>query len=160
SPQAARALADALASPRAWFVAATTEPWPLLPASPLQALRLELALPSPARRERLWQRALSERGVKADADAVRDVASRFTLGAGQIARAAADLAEAAEAQARAADGPDCALAGYSALAAAARAQSGAALARLAHRIRPQASLAALVTAPEVLAQLHEICQRM
>ena len=149
SPQSVRALGDALAAPQGWFVLGTLEPWPTLHARPLQALRLQLALPSPARRESLWQHALARRGLQADAAAVSDVAHRFALSAAQIEQSAADLAEAS------ASGT-----GYAALAAAARGQSGAALARLAQRICPQAALATLVAAPALLQQLHEIGQRM
>jgi SpoVK/Ycf46/Vps4 family AAA+-type ATPase len=115
-------------------------------------LRLALPRPSAARRERLWRAHAERQALRAQPAALRDVAQRFSLGAAQIAQAVADLAEEPSNRATLLD--------YPALAAAARQQSGAALARLAQRVRPQARLDDLVSGGVVVAQLREICQRM
>ena len=49
---------------------------------------------------------------------------------------------------------------YLQLAAAARAQSGSQLARLAQRILPRAGLDTIIAPADVHAQLHELCARV
>lgn len=156
SPQALRSLIEALAGPRGWFVLSTLHALPPLHAQALHVLRVDMKLPTPPRRELLWQRALARRTLVAEVAAVRDVAARFVLSAAQIEQATADLAETAACAVQ----PKHAPVNYAQLSAMARHQSGAALASLAQRIQPQASFDSLVTAPEVLAQLREMSQRM
>jgi SpoVK/Ycf46/Vps4 family AAA+-type ATPase len=156
SPQALRALMDGLAGPRGWFVLSTTQAMPPLHAQSLHVLRVAMTLPTADRRERLWKRALTRHALPADEGAVRDVSGRFALSAAQIEQAVADLAESAPPS----DLQSKKTADYPRLAAVARRQSGAALASLAQRIEPKASFNTLVTAPEVLAQLREMSQRM
>jgi MoxR-like ATPase len=151
--QAMRALVDTLAATPASFVIAAEAPWAALHASPLAAARLALAYPAPAQRRQAWQQALAGAALPLQEGAADAVAQVFSLSQAQIAQAATDAHLQAEL-----DGLESL--GASELAAAARRQSGAELARHAQRITPQADFDTLVTVPEVSAQLREICGRV
>ena len=151
--QAMRAFIDTLAATPASFVVATEAPWATLHANPLAAARLALAYPVPAQRRQVWQQALAGMALPLQTGAIEAVTQIFSLSRAQIEQAATDALLQAEL-----DGLDSL--GSAQLAAAARRQSGAELARHAQRITPQADFATLVTVPEVGAQLREICARV
>ena len=151
--QAMRAFVDTLAATPASFVVATETPWATLHASPLAAVHVALAYPAPAQRRLIWQQALAGARLPLQAGAAEAVAQIFSLSRAQIEQAATDAHLQAEL-----DGLDSL--GQAQLAAAARRQSGADLARHAQRITPQADFDTLVTVPEVSAQLREICARV
>ena len=150
---AMRAFVDTLAATPASFVVATVTPWSTLHASPLAAAHVALAYPAPAQRRQIWQQALAGARLPLQGGATEAVAQIFSLSRAQIEQAATDAHLQAEL-----DGLDAL--GQAQLAAAARRQSGADLARHAQRITPQADFDTLVTVPEVSAQLREICARV
>ncbi|WP_373986941.1 ATP-binding protein [Duganella sp. BuS-21] len=148
-PQLLRCLADALAATACHLVLASTAGLPALHGRALPLLRVSLSYPEAAQRQALWRSALDH---PADETAVAGVAERFALSAAQIAQAAEEAQLLARISGRKMlDGAD--------LAAAARAQCGTELARLAQRIKPRADLDVLVTPPEVRDQLRELCDR-
>ncbi|MFT3801605.1 MAG: AAA family ATPase [Burkholderiaceae bacterium] len=151
--QALRAFVDTLAVTPASFVVAAEAPWGTLHASPLAAARLALTYPAAAQRCRIWQQALAGAGLALQPGAAEAVSQTFSLSRSQIEQAAIDARLQAEL-----DGLDSL--GQAQLAAAARQQSGAELARHAQRITPQADFATLITVAEVSAQLREICARV
>ena len=148
-PQMLRVLVDTLAEGSASFVLATVAPLPALHAQSLEIQRVELSLPDLPLRRVLWERALARRLLPANPADVHTVAARFALSAAQIEQAAAELHVSASETL-----------GLAELSAAARAQSGFELSRMAQRIVPQADFTTLVAPEDVLAQLREICARM
>ena len=152
-PQLLRALSDALAAAGGCFVVSLVSPLPALHAAPLRAVRLELAFPSAALRERAWAEALKEQAIDVGREDIERVANRFTLSGAQIAQAAIDVSTGV----RLAGSTRAAVGG---LALAARALCGDELARLTQRIHPQAGFDALIATPETEAQLREICARV
>jgi AAA+ superfamily predicted ATPase len=145
-------LADTLAHAPVPMAVATVAPLALR-GKVLRALRLSLGGSGAPQRVSLWAAALARQGLSARVIDIADIASVFSLGAGQIEQAAADLALSA---ARTHTSVQTA----ATLSAAARALCGEELAQLAVRVHPEATFAALVTNEESSAQLHELCQRM
>ncbi len=152
-PQLPRALAEALASFRAWFVLSLAAPLPQMHTPPIRARFLDVALPGAGVRLAAWRAELARQHVSADDAEVEQVAARFRLSAAQIAQAVGDTAgSAVPFPGRRATGAE--------LAAAARRRGGDELARLAQRISPEAAFDALVVPGEVERQLREICTRV
>jgi len=129
---------------------------------------VRFGVPTVARRRAIWACALSAAGAPDDDNSAARVASRFRLLPGQVAsaarsavaaarwRVAADLAD------RNRDGdtlPRAATVTAADLFAAARAESGAALAALAARIQPVREWSELVLPTDALRQLRELCAR-
>ena len=152
-PQFLRAVMAAVATLPGDVVVVSSTPLAPVPGIALDALRIELGYPGAPVRLRAWQRALAARGRAAERGALELLAQRFSMGAGQIEQAVADIEHGAH-------HPDATPLPYVELALAARAQCGAQLAGLAQRIVPAAGLAALVVPPDVRAQLGEICARV
>lgn len=148
-PQLLRCMLDALAQTSCHLVLASTAGLPPVHAQALALVRVSLAYPEAQARGELWRGALS--GLAGEQD-LATVAARFALSAAQIRQAAAE----AQLQARTAGER---MLGYAALAAAARAQCGAELERLAQRIKPRADFEVLVAPQEVRDQLRELCDR-
>jgi AAA+ superfamily predicted ATPase len=139
-PQLARAMVEALAASRAWFIVSLNAPLPQMHAGSLRARQVAMTLPSEAMRLAAWRAALARNGVEVDAAEVERVAARFRLSVAQIEQAASY--------------------GCLDLGAAARALCGDELARLAQRISPEATFGELIATPEAEAQLREICARV
>jgi len=152
-PQLLRALVETFAAARSRYVLWLADSLPELHAASLGAVRLDLGMPPSAARLTAWQRALERHGIAADEAEVERVASRFILSVAQIEQAAADLVVLAGA--RESQGVT-----ERELASAARVLCGSELSRLAQRIAPEATLDALVTTPELAAQLCEIRDRV
>ena len=108
-----------------------------MPGVVVNTVRIEVAYPPVAARAAIWQRTLSAHGRETDDQAIAQVASRFSIGIGQIEQAARDAVAAAAS-------PRKSALSYTDLAAAARAQCGAQLAGLAQRITPEAEVGSLV----------------
>ncbi|MCM5680477.1 ATP-binding protein [Schlegelella sp. S2-27] len=153
-PQLPRLLQDLLAAPGVAFVLSLNAPLPCVGARAVSVDRIELQWPDAELRLHCWDEALTERGLAVPQDQLSSVSTRFALSRAQIRQAAADL----ERELRLRGGPSTVAA--SDLAAAARRLCGDELARLAQRIRPAAGFEALVAAPEVIAQLREMCTRV
>jgi AAA+ superfamily predicted ATPase len=151
-PQLVRALMDALSESSGSVILACVTPLPTAQSAAVPLVRLELEPPGAEGRGLVWRDALDSRGLAATEPDLIRVAHLFSLTASQIAQACSELGASA--------GVRGAEVSYAQLAAAARDQSGAELARLAHRIVPRADFDSLVVPPEVLAQLHELCARL
>lgn len=151
--QLVRALHTGLEGEAMSFVLSLSAPLPTAHGAALSAVRVECDLPSAATRRRAWTAALQRCGVSASSSDIEIAAARFVLSCAQIAQAAVEvrnrLSITGAASCFAAD-----------LSVAARAVCGDELARLAHRVRPAAGFGALIAAPEVEAQLREICARV
>ncbi|HSV84407.1 MAG TPA: ATP-binding protein [Ramlibacter sp.] len=175
--QLPRLLQDLLADPTCAFVLALNAPLPCVGSQAVSADRIDLPRPDAGQRERCWAAALAERGIEVATDELASVAERFALSRAQIRQAVADLdrmlrvhdarltravkGTAATAQSGAAAVARVLVAATSAdLAGTARNLCGDELARLAQRIRPAAGFDNLVAAPEVFAQLREMCSRV
>jgi AAA+ superfamily predicted ATPase len=151
--QLTRSLFEAVAGARAKFVMASKASISPTAGAAQAVVRIELDFPPAAAREACWRRALAARGLRASPQATALAASRFAMGASQIEQAALD-------ECLGTASPDGAVLDYAMLAAAARAQCGAQLGGLAQRVAPAAGLATLVLAPDLQAQLREICARV
>ncbi len=115
---------------------------------------LPMSIPPPAERERrtLWEAHLREAGVALSSAHVEWLADRFRLTSGEIAEAAAVVAETAE-SAGEAQGT------AAALFAAVRNRSAWDVQGLVRRIVPRRRWDELVVPTETQAQLRELCQR-
>ena len=121
-----------------------------LPTALLGVARpVEWPLPDAGERRRCWSTALARHGLVVPPGDIGALAARFRLAPSQIAAAAADAAL------RSHGNPP-----MGALAAAARAQSGEALASLADKVRARATWDDLVLPADALAQLRELCGRV
>jgi len=105
-----------------------------------------------------WREALAAAGIVAQPAGIDALAGQFRLTANQIADAVAAARGRAEWRGALAADPHAAP-GSADLFAAARAQSGHDLLRLARPIEPKHSWADLVLPSDRVAQLHEICAR-
>jgi SpoVK/Ycf46/Vps4 family AAA+-type ATPase len=121
---------------------------------PLGVLALHFSFPTFEERQALWERRLAEMGVVLNASELQTIASRFRLTPVQIANAVAtawneSLLHQGE--------PGLKLKG---LLAAARAQSGYDLTKLARKITPLYTWDDIILPDDIMAQLHEISQRV
>lgn len=117
----------------------------------LLGVAVPLALPMPDASQRLayWQAGLAQHRASLPVAEARTLAARFRLAPPQIAAAVADACL------RAHGAPS-----RSALEAAAREQSGDALTLVTDKVDARATWDDIVLAPEVLAQLRELCGRV
>ncbi|HSQ05314.1 MAG TPA: ATP-binding protein [Burkholderiales bacterium] len=146
-PQAAALIARATRPGMCTTIFTSTE---FLPAEMLGiALPVSFPVPEAALRARCWHTALGAREVKSEDAMVAALAARFRLTPAQISAAVADAVLRTGGQPDAAD-----------LLAAARAQSGHALASVATRIEPRATWDDIVLPPDAVAQLQELCGRV
>ena len=152
-PQLVRTLQSLLADQSISFVLALTASLPFAHGAAVAAERLELDLPSPTTRRRVWNAALQRHAVTVATAEIEAVAARFVLSGAQIEQAASDVAHRLNR-----DGTTSASSAD--LAAAARALCGNELAQMAQRVRAVAGFDSLVAATEVEAQLREICARV
>ena len=153
NPQLVRALQALLADTTIGFVLALKAPLPFVHGAAVTAERVDLGLPSAASRQRAWTVAFNQHAIAVSREDIETTALRFILSAAQIAQAAADVAQqVGDTGAKSASAAD--------LAAAARRLCGDELALMAQRVRPVAGFESLVAAPEVQAQLREICARV
>ncbi|MGE5139283.1 MAG: hypothetical protein ACM3JD_07475, partial [Rudaea sp.] len=137
-----------LAGTRAW-----NAPHLIFRDSALGILPVTFGVPAPVARRTLWRASLWSQGIDASEDDVATLAGRFRLMPAQISEAAAAARSLLEQR----GGEEARLAG---LMAAARAQSGHALAALTTRIEPVYAWDDIVLPDDALAQLREICQRV
>jgi AAA+ superfamily predicted ATPase len=117
---------------------------------------LIFAPPSADLRRRLWHERAADQGLALSQHDIDTLALRFRLTPAQIGQAAARAAMTLRWQDEDAAGDAPLLA----CLAAAPAQGGHDLARLAKRVSPRFSWADIVTTPAVAAQLREICDRV
>lgn len=113
------------------------------------ALPIALPMPDTSQRKHCWLAELACRGIQPHDKSVDALATRFRLTPSQISAAVADAAL------RSHGAPSRA-----ALEAAARAQSGDALATVADKVDSRATWDDIVLPPDALAQLHELCNRV
>jgi AAA+ superfamily predicted ATPase len=151
--QLLRAVAESLAGSRSWFVVSLNAPLPQMHGPALRALHIPMALPSEGMRLAAWRSSLRRNGIEAAGEDVERVARRFRLSAAQIEQGVSDIRVPLP-------GAGPVRATGEQLGAAARALCGEELARLAQRIRPEATFGELITTPEAEAQLREICARV
>jgi AAA+ superfamily predicted ATPase len=147
--EAAAALRAMCSAAGAVVVLMGREPWVAGADDLGTVIDVALTRPDSAARRALWAAALA---LPSEASVVADLAARFRLGAGQIARAARDAALRAVW-----DGAGLSTPAY--LFAAASAQSGRALATLAPKVTGVASWNDLVLPDEQAAQLREFCEQ-
>lgn len=151
--QLVRALYTALEDEAVSFVLSLGAPLPTAHGVALSAVRIECDLPSAVTRQRAWKEALQRCGVVVTQADIELTAARFVLSCAQISQAAFEVRNRLMLT-----GPaNCSAVE---LSVAARAVCGDELARLAQRVRPAAGFGALIAAPEVEAQLREICARV
>lgn len=136
-------------------------PWEPPKEGPLGVLVLNFTFPSFEERRALWEARLGEMGIVLDAEEVQSLAGRFRLTPVQIANAVAtawnqSLLRLDESGSSAGE-PALKLKD---LLAAARAQSGFDLAKLARKINPLYSWGDIILPDDVLVQLHQIGQRV
>lgn len=143
-------------------ILAGTLAWEPPDEGPFGVLSLNFSFPTFEERRALWEERLAEVGVVLDASDLQALAGRFRLTPLQIANAVAtawneSLRHLATAPGSAPLAPVLELKD---LLAAARSQSGYDLARLTRKIKPLYSWEDIVLPEDVLAQLHEIGQRV
>ena len=132
-PQLVRALQSLLAGQSFNFVLALSAPLPFGHGAVVEAERVELDLPSPTTRQRVWTAALQRHAVTVKPAEIDAVAARFVLSGAQIEQAASDVAhQVNHSGMTSANGVD--------LAAAARDLCGNELAQMAQRVRAIAEL--------------------
>jgi SpoVK/Ycf46/Vps4 family AAA+-type ATPase len=157
-------LLEALAQDAGFAILAGEQPWTPSAREPLGVIPIPFPIPSFTQRRDCWQANLDAVGIALDGYDLDTLAGRFRLTPGQIA--GATVAACNRAAWRAAARSDDQLSernGQSTLQdlfAAARAQSGHDLDRLARRIEPLYSWDDIVLPQDTLAQLREICQRV
>jgi AAA+ superfamily predicted ATPase len=130
------------------------QPWAALGRDPLGVLEVPCAPTDAEARRGVWVRTLARHGVTVPDGVLDALADRFRLGPGQIADAV-QTALAATLWQAATDGPI-----GEELFAAARRQTGEALAALARRVEPVHGWADLVLPADSTEALHEICDRV
>ncbi len=113
------------------------------------ALPIDLPLPDATQRERGWHAALAQHGAKLQEAETAALAKRFRLTAAQIAAAVSDGCLRSHGAGT-----------FESMQAAARAQTGEALARVADKVDAKATWDDLVLPADAIAQLHEICNRV
>ena len=146
-PQGAALLASALRAPTCTTIVGSTDP---LPAAVLGSARpFAFPVPGAVQRAECWRKALAARTVKLEEETVAALSSRFRLTPAQISSAVSDALQRSGGRVGTED-----------FAAAARAQSGQALASLADKVEPQATWDDIVLPPDALAQLRELCERV
>jgi hypothetical protein len=157
-------LLDRLAEAAGITILAGSQPWPPAGRRPLGVVTVSFPVPEVQQRRLLWQVGLAAVGVGVDPADLDALAGRFRLTPGQINEAV--LTAYNQAGWSAAQLTDAPAAGLGAeptvrdLFAAARAQSGHDLARLAVKIEPRYTWGDIILPEDALAQLHEICQRV
>jgi len=146
-PSAATRLAVVLREPRCSVLIGATR------AVPAELLGVVLPMvrtkPDITQRHRCWVSALTRHGVTCAEDDLKALAARFRLTSTQITAAVADAAirtPGAVSVAR--------------LNAAARAQSGEALALVADKVNAKATWDDIILPADAVAQLHELCTRI
>jgi hypothetical protein len=136
-----------------------TEPWRSEPHMAATVFSLPFPKLDFTERQAHWQHALAQLGVAVPPTTLATLGDRFQLTTGQI-RAAAQLAQRQAQWQGAARAEGTFALTQSDLFQAARAQTGHHLATLARSITPRYAWADLVLPADVLAQLHEIAQRV
>jgi ATP-dependent 26S proteasome regulatory subunit len=151
-----RLLLDALTDGAGITILSGAEPWAPAPR-PLGVVPVSFLMPNSSERRNCWQTNLAVRGLEIDHEDLNRLAETFRLTPEQIADATATVRNRAIGH----------HAGITAerriaidLFAAARAQSGSNLARLAVKIEPVHRWKDIVLPADTLAQLREICQRV
>ena len=157
-------LLDALAQDGGFVILAGGQPWMPPAREPLGVIPIPFPVPGYAQRRDCWQANLDAMGITLDGRELDTLAGRFRLTPGQIAEAATAARSYAtwHAAARPDDQPPK-RPGQSTLQdlfAAARAQSGHDLDKLARRIEPLYTWDDIVLPEDTSAQLREICQRV
>jgi SpoVK/Ycf46/Vps4 family AAA+-type ATPase len=119
-------------------------------------------IPACAERRTLWRAALRRARMRVPAEQVDALASRFRLTPGQIGSVVAAAVGRAAWRVASSPGspPAAARVGAADLFACARAQSGHDLAALATRLEAAHGWEDIVLAPDAVAQLRELCQRV
>ena len=130
------ALAEQLARHRGVVLLSGTRPWAPLGREPLGVLEVPCTWSDARARRQVWTRALAHHGVATPVDVLDALADRFQLGPDQTEDAVQTALAAAHWRAAAAGGPTRATPTGAELFAAARRQTGEALAALARRIEP------------------------
>jgi AAA+ superfamily predicted ATPase len=151
--QVLRWLATTLAGAAVSVVVAGTAPWPPLASVPLGFRTLTFGYPDATTRRNLWYGMLEAYGMSGADELAQALAPRFKLTPVQIAEAVA----LAQAELDVVWDPED---NGERLSAAARAQCGHELTRLATRIEPRAGWNDLVLPHDALEQLREICARV
>jgi AAA+ superfamily predicted ATPase len=151
------ALMAGLAEFSGLVILAGAQPWTPDPRNLTAVTVVPFAMPSAIQRQAHWRAGLAAVGVNVPEIALDALASRFRLLPGQMHEAIAGACGRAAWRAAAGD-PEPGLR-VDDLFAAARAQSGHALAALARKIEPAATWQMLVLPDDVTAQLHELVQR-
>jgi hypothetical protein len=142
-------LQDALATAGGLTILSSDAPWTPTGRHPLSVINVPLAMPGFSRRLSLWRDSLAAAGVVLPDSELDLLTGRFRLTAVQIAEAVTIAHKMA--------GGDPALGD---LLAAARAQAGHELGRLARKIAPVYTWDDMVLPADTEAQLREICQRV
>jgi ATP-dependent 26S proteasome regulatory subunit len=152
-----RILLDAVADHGGITILSGAEPW--LPARqhPLGVVSVAFLMPAFAERRDCWQRNLASHGLEIAHEDLNRLAETFRLTPEQIADAAATVRNRANGQTAAVTAQRSTSAD---LFAAARAQSGHHLARLAVKVEPRYRWKDIVLPADTLAQLREICDRV
>jgi SpoVK/Ycf46/Vps4 family AAA+-type ATPase len=158
-PQSTSLLAGLLRRTPCATVISSTEP---MPAAVLgTALPVPFPIPDAGLRANCWRKALAARTVDLAPDTLTALAHRFRLAPGQVSSAAADaMQRSAWRQHTEATKKVRATPSAADLFAAARAQTGQALAAVASKIEPRATWDDLVVPADAAAQLRELCQRV
>jgi hypothetical protein len=154
------ALAEHLARHRGVVLLSGAQPWAPLGREPLGVLEIPCALDDARSRRGVWVRALHRHGVPAPADVLDALADRFVLGPARIEDAVRTALAAAHWRAAAAGAPTRAAPTGAELFAAARRQTGEALAALARRVDLVHGWSDLVLPDDSTAALHEMCSRV
>ncbi len=134
------------------------QPWlPCGRAVGMLALRFNV-LDRPAA-ARAWEEQLKDSGLEVERDEIELLADRFRLTLNQIADAVACAASRARLEAAVAPAPGELRVGIDELCAAARAESGHALGRLARKVEARYTWSDIILPDEQLEQIREVCNQ-
>jgi len=153
-----QALLERLAIHPGVVVLSGVQPWlPCGRAVGMLALRFDvLARPAAAR---AWEEQLKDSGLEVERTGVELLADRFRLTSNQIADAVACAASRGRLEAAATSPPGELQVGIDELCAAARAESGHALGRLARKVEARYTWNDIVLPDEQLEQIREVCNQ-
>jgi SpoVK/Ycf46/Vps4 family AAA+-type ATPase len=150
---------DALAGHTGTIILAGTGPW-VPPGRGFEGVvTIVLSFPESVQRRTCWDRSLSNAGLPVTSETLDALAETFQLTSSQIADAVATAQSTAAAYAPG-NKPKMQSRVVAELFAAARAQSGHDLAKLAKKITPVPTWDDIVLPVDTLAQLRELCQRV
>lgn len=147
-----RVFMEAVAAFSGIAILAGAQPWTPMGPPVKGVVVVPFTVPPFAKRREHWRGALDEGGLKLSKDELTVLAARYALTHDQIADAVATASNQALLRAESA--------GLDELMAAARAQSGQDLARLARKIDPLYTKEDIVLPEDSLEQLREICSRV